>query len=593
MEDLTTILVVDDEEVLRTLLSRLLATPTRRVLCAASGAEALERADELTSIEVALVDKNLPDMSGLQVVRGLKARHQDVAAVIMTAFPTTESAVEAVRLGLFDYMSKPFEALADVELVVDKAIARVHQTREDERRRRELEEQSRQAVASAQAAAASDREHQAAYDQLTGLLNRTSFVVRIADALVLAKASVEGRFAVLVLDLNDFGRVNDSLGHTAGDELLVKWSQRVAGLIRPGDVFARIGGDQFTLLLHQIRDATEAVEVAQRINGLSLERFTVAGRDVSVSLSVGICASDAAYERAEDVLRDAGTALVQAKIAGKGTHAVFVREMHSRAVEILTLDQGLKEALARREFIAHYQPIISVESGRIVAFEALARWRHPKRGLLAPDQFLGRAIQTGALAEISWQIADTACQEERQLLDRYGRNLGITMNVNVAPPLLMRRGFVADIERLLKQYRLEPGAIKIEVTEAVAIDNTAVSAETMQDLRRMGVAVCLDDFGTGYASLSWLHQFPVDEIKIDRTFVARLCSERKSHILVGAAVNLAHSLGLPVVAEGVETEDQLRDLRAMAVEYAQGYLFSPPMSAEHVEARLRRQLTGS
>jgi diguanylate cyclase (GGDEF)-like protein len=590
VEDLATILIVDDEPIVRAVLENLLGRSGRQLLSAADGEEALTCSEAAPSIEVAIVDKNLPGLSGLQVMRAIKARHPDVAGIIMTAYPTTESAAEAVRLGLFDYLSKPFENLAEIEAVVDRAIEKVRSSRGESQKRREVEEQGRIALATARRAMQEEIARTAAHDQLTGLLNRAAFVMSIDKALIAKRADPSRAFAVLVLDINDFGRINDSLGHTAGDQLLRQWAERVAALIRPDDVFARIGADQFTLILHNVHTAEEAVEVADRLRSISGEHLAVADRDVSMSVSVGINLCDSGYDHAEDMLRDAGNALVRAKAAGKGTHAVFAREMHSRAVELLILDQALKEAVARQEFVAHYQPILSVETGRLVAFEALARWQHPTRGLLAPDKFLTRASEVGALADISWQIADRACAQHRKWLDHFGVNIGLTINLNVAPPLLLKPGFVKDVDKLLAKYRLEPKCIKIEITEAVAIDNTAVSATIIQDLRHLGIVVCLDDFGTGFASLSWLHQFPVDELKIDKSFVADMTHNRRSHILVGAAISLAHSLGLPVVAEGVETEAQLKELRGMACEYVQGFLFSMALNVADAEACLAREL---
>ncbi|OGQ78396.1 MAG: hypothetical protein A2289_25045 [Deltaproteobacteria bacterium RIFOXYA12_FULL_58_15] len=688
---MATILIVDDESMICRVLSETLKGEGRTIVTANSAEEGLRKLESIPSLDLAFVDKNLPDRNGLELVRKLKQRYPDAEYIMITAYASIDAAVEAVRLGLFDFITKPFD-IADVEQVANKALEKVETVRNNAKQRKINEEHQQLLLASvddgiwdwdltagtisfsprahaflgitddvigdvpsnwqnlviAEDAATfasqlqmihdgtstlfdcevrmrhanggqrwvwirgsalidsdatarrivgfhrdvTDRRtveahlaHTADHDQLTGLLNRPAFVERIEQALLSTKRDPSTSFAVLAIDLNGFGRINDTLGHNAGDEVLIRWVERISRQVRPHDAFARIGADQFTILLNGIRTPNDAEELAERINRGLLNPFEVRDRQVTISVSVGIALGQD-YENAEDILRDAGTALVQAKVEGKGTHVTFVDAMHNRAVELLTLDQGLRTAVAKHEFIAVYQPIISIETGRIVAFEALARWQHPTRGLLAPAQFLNRAAEVGFLAEISWQITTIACLQQRRWLDALGSNVGLTINLNVAPPLLLRRSFVSELTRLLDDLSLPPDSVKIEVTEIVAIDNTQASAEIIQQLRRLGIAVCLDDFGTGYASLSWLHNFPVDEIKIDRSFVTDMTTDRRSHVLVGAAVNLAHSLGLPVVAEGVETQEQLAELRTMSCEYAQGFLFSRPLAVDKAESIL-------
>ena len=338
-----------------------------------------------------------------------------------------------------------------------------------------------------------------------------------------------------------------------------------------------------------VQSEHEALEMAKRINGVLADPFDVAGQKVGVRVSTGIGLSNSGYEQGEDLLRDAGTALVQAKDTGRGQHTVFAPPMRRKAVDRLALDQSLREAVHDHQFIAYYQPIISIETGRLVGLESLARWKHPTRGILAPAEFLSRATETGLLSEISWHVMIQACEQQRRWIDALGPDAAFSVSVNVSPTLLMRRGFVEDVQRLLSDLRLTPQRVKAEITEVVAIDDTGASAETIQALRRFGLVVCLDDFGTGYASLSWLHRFPVDEIKIDQTFVREMVEDRKSQILVGAAVTLAHSLGLSVVGEGVETAEQLAELRALGCEYAQGFLFDRPMAVDRAGELLRRQ----
>jgi diguanylate cyclase (GGDEF)-like protein len=554
------ILIVDDEPLIRAVCERALEGDQRHLVSASDAAEARAMAAQLNSLDVAVIDKNLPDENGLELVRQLKRGHPDAAYIIITAFPSLDSAIEAVRLGLYDYLGKPFD-LDEMSRLVAAALSDVEQRRRESANARDSEERRQR-------------------DTLTALPNRATFVSLVDDALARGQEDPSYAFAVLILDINDFGQIVDSYGHSAGDELLIHWGQRVKGILGNGDVLARLGSDQFILLASGVRDADSARALVARVDQALSSPFAVADQEISTRVSVGISLSATGFERGEDVVRDAGNALVQAKKNGKGSHAVFAREMHSRAVEMLNLDQELRQAVSNREFVTHYQPIVAIENRRVVGLEALARWRHPERGLLAPKDFLSRATRTGLLADISWQIIKQAFVQQKLWL-QHGVN--IWLSVNVAPTLLMRRGFVRSVHDLLESLDLPPARVKAEVTEVVALDDTAASAEAIQGLRKLGIVVCLDDFGTGYASLAWLHRFPVDEIKIDKSFVGEMLDDQRSSILVGAAVNLAHSLGIPVVAEGVESEAQLAELRSLGCEYAQGYLFGRPMPDDSIQ----------
>ncbi len=565
----TLILVVDDEPLIREVLARALESPDRRVLVAVDIADAQRQRQAAGRLDIALIDKNLANESGLELIRALKERDPDAAYILMTAYASLDSAVESVRLGLFDYVLKPF----DLD-VVEALVARAERAVTDAR------------TAVAERAAAEHRfAQQSSHDPLTGFLNREAFVARLDESLAELHLAPARGFAVLVVDINDFGRINDTFGHTAGDALLVQWSARLRTHADEHTVVARLGGDQFTLLLDGAATVDQAMSAFERLQRTLAEPFSVGEQEVRTNVSAGICLAAADYQRGEELLRDAGTALVQAKLEGRRRVVVFAHEMRHRAVDRLTLDQGLRLAIERHEFVAHYQPIVSLESGRVVAFEALARWRHPERGLVAPAYFLERAAETGILAEISWQVANLALAQQRAWRRQFSGRAPVAMCINVAPPLLMRSSFVRDLEALLLRHDLAAADVKIEVTEVVALDNTPAPAAVVQALRRLGIVVCLDDFGTGYASLSWLHRFPVDELKIDRSFVSGMLVDRRSQVLVGAAVNLAHSLGLPVVAEGIETEAQLAELRAAACEYGQGFLFARPL-AENEAGRL-------
>lgn len=570
------ILIADDDPSIRALLTEALESPGRTLVVTDGGRAALAAAATLSALDVVVVDKNMPDMDGLELVHRLRKGHEHTEYLMLTGYPSLDSAAEAVRLGLCDYLCKPSD-ISTIEAAVVRAEARALHSREAVTRQRAIEER----LASL-----------ATHDSLTGLPNRGWIEQRIEAAVRALPDTVDEGLAVLALDLDGFDRVIDTAGHKAGDEVLIEWARRVGRLLNHNESLARLAGDQFAILAPALSNAAGVALLVARVQTALVEPVQAAGTSFRLTASVGSVLAGPRYQRGQEVLRDACTALMRAKRRGTGASLLFATGMRTDAVDTFALDQELHHALHHGELISYFQPILSLESGLVVALESLARWQHPSRGILAPAAFLERAAATGLLAELSWQVLDRACVQLKAWNERFGASFHVGLSVNISPPLLMRHGFVEEIERLIDRVGLQPEQLKLEITETVALDNTAASAEVIQALRRLGLIVCLDDFGTGYASLSWLHQFPVDELKIDRSFVEHIVDDRRSQILVGAAVNLAHSLGLPVVAEGVENRAQLEELRALSCEYAQGYLFSPPLSAVDTEALLGREAGG-
>ena len=422
--------------------------------------------------------------------------------------------------------------------------------------------------------------HDAFHDALTGLPNRALFLDRLGMALAHLRRRDDHAFAVLFLDLDRFKNVNDSLGHNVGDELLIAVARRLESLLRPGDTVARLGGDEFAILLDGIADGTQATRVAQRINREMAEAFAVHGHEVFVTLSLGIALSAGAdYERPEDVLRDADTAMYRAKAAGKDRHAVFDRDMHDRAVALLQLETDLRRGLEREEFELHYQPIVSLATGEIDAFEALLRWRHPVRGLLHPATFIPVAEDTGLIVPIGWWALRESCRQlaEWQALHPAERQLAVSVNLSCKQ--FMQGDLVRRVKRILRDTGIRLGSLRLEMTESTIMEHGEVAIAKLRELRELGVQLYIDDFGTGYSSLSYLHRLPMDALKIDRSFISELedgAGEQHSEI-VRTIVTLARTLGLGVAAEGLETADQVSRLRGLACEYGQGYFFSAPI----------------
>lgn len=415
--------------------------------------------------------------------------------------------------------------------------------------------------------------HEALHDELTGLPNRTLLLDRLSQALRRRRREDAHRFAVLFLDLDRFKVVNDSLGHLVGDQLLIAVARRLQQCVRPSDTVARLGGDEFALLLEDMDPGRDAEHVADRIHRALGVPVVVGGHEVFTSVSIGICRGDATYRRPEDLLRDADTAMYKAKKLGKARYEIFDEELHGWALARLELETGLRRALDRDEFVVHYQPIVRLDGNQIEGFEALVRWRRPGvESLVMPGEFIAEAEETGLIASLGSQVMRVACTFAAELNARAGRPM--SMSVNVSSRQLRQPDFVEQVEQILSTTGLDPTNLVIELTETALIENADTAVAMLDRIREFGVRVHLDDFGNGYSSLSYLQRFPIDRLKIDKSFVAGLASSREDQAIVKAILSLADSLGKGVIAEGIETSDQLERLRGMDCGYGQGYLFS-------------------
>jgi diguanylate cyclase (GGDEF)-like protein/PAS domain S-box-containing protein len=423
-------------------------------------------------------------------------------------------------------------------------------------------------------------EHQAFHDGLTGLPNRSLFSDRLEHAHTRLQRR-PGRYAVLMLDLDNFKTVNDSLGHGAGDELLVAVAARLTDTMRPGDTTARLGGDEFAILLEDLSDETAATAAANRLREALLAPFSVAGRVLTVTATVGL-ASPAGADVPSDVMRNADVALYVGKAGGKNRHEVFSEHMHATAMERLTLEQDLREGIGRGELLLHYQPKVDARTGRLRGVEALVRWNHPSRGMVRPDAFIPLAEQTGLIADIDQWVLRAACRQARAWST--SATGPIPVAVNVSGKDLVATRLLGQVQEILQQTALDPSLLELEITESAAIPHDADTLHILQRIRDLGVRIAIDDFGTGFSVLSRLQGFPLDTLKIDLSFVRAITQAGDEAPIVDAMIAMGRSLGLVVIAEGVETRVQRDYLTNHGCSQLQGYLFSKPIGADELAA---------
>jgi diguanylate cyclase (GGDEF)-like protein len=432
--------------------------------------------------------------------------------------------------------------------------------------------------------------HQAFHDPLTGLANRALFKDRVEHAFARAVRNARP-VIVLFLDLDNFKKINDSLGHDAGDQLLVEVARRILACVRINDTVARLGGDEFAVLLDGA-SIEDSVRVAERILKDLPISYTIEDREVVVGTSIGIGIADSGTgSNAEDLLRNADAVMSTAKGSGMGRHAVFESDMHTQAVDQLDLEVGLRRALQRAEFTLHYQPIVDLRTGQLAGFEALVRWNHPERGLLAPDAFIPLAEETGLIVALGRWVLREACMRVRQWQVRYSTESPLTINVNVSGRQITEPNFVEVVEAALGESGLAAENLVLEITESVVIERTGPVLGRLQRLRDIGVQIAIDDFGTGYSSLSAIHTLPVDVLKIDRSFVTGIERKGGDREVLRTILNLGKTLGLCTVAEGIETEHQWLQLQSLGCPLGQGFYLGRPVSSPEVVTLLYESMS--
>jgi diguanylate cyclase (GGDEF)-like protein/PAS domain S-box-containing protein len=430
--------------------------------------------------------------------------------------------------------------------------------------------------------------HNAYHDALTGLANRTHFNEQLGRAIARVERHPDQRFAVMYLDFDRFKMVNDSLGHKAGDELLVNLARRLQSMLRPTDVIARLGGDEFAILLEDVQRDRDAVDLAERVQRELTRAFQLGDMEVTVSAAIGITFSSHGYQTAEQIIRDADIAMYKAKSKGKAQFALFDASLHQHVAAQLKLESELRRALGQGQIYLHYQPICSLRDQRLIGFEALVRWRHPERGLLEPATFIPTAEETGLIVPLGNWVLSEACRQLAAWKDLHGSS-NLKMSVNVSSLQLTHPEFVARVREALATAALTPAELTLEVTESVLMDGIENAVSTLNELRHMGVTLSIDDFGTGYSSLNYLATLPIDALKVDRSFIERMGDDGDGNEIVKAIFKLGQALSKQVFAEGIETGDQLSRLQALGCEYGQGYLLSRPVDAEHASGFVARR----
>ncbi|MBP0017051.1 MAG: EAL domain-containing protein [Cyanobacteria bacterium SBLK] len=594
------ILIVDDNPANLKLLFRFLKESGFKVLVASDGESAIAKVEQVLP-DLILLDVMMPGLDGFETCDRIKKNPltQDIPIIFMTALSELDSKVKGLNLGAVDYITKPFyqqEVLSRINLhlqlrQLNQALnSQNQQLLEEIKVRKSVEGKLRQLTQDLEqrveqrtrelASALTDLEaqkerlsYEASHDTLTNLANRTLFVQHLSAALTQSKND----FAVLFLDLDRFKSVNDSLGHLVGDELLKAVARRLRNCIDDGDEIARLGGDEFAILVSGDRD--RATTIAREILTQLQTPFFLGNYRVSTDASIGIVGGDEGYRNAIDVLRDADVAMYRAKKDGRGRFAVLTPEMQVLSLARLKLERDLPRALERQEFCLHYQPILNLQTKGLLGFEALIRWQHPERGLLFPGKFIVLTEETGFIQPLGDWILKTASEQLRQWQDRYDRAL--MMNANVSPIQLLQWKTDSTLESLLDSLPVELSRLKLEITESCFVEETSTAKiQILEQLHDRGIRLCIDDFGTGYSSLSRLHSFPIDTLKIDRSFVNNLYRERGGSAIVQTTIALAHHLGMDAVAEGIETQQQYSRLKELGCEFGQGYFFSRPLDLQ-------------
>ncbi|MDH4163706.1 MAG: EAL domain-containing protein [Nitrospirota bacterium] len=426
--------------------------------------------------------------------------------------------------------------------------------------------------------------YDAFHDALTGLPNRALFMDRLEHVIASARRHPDYLYAVLFVDLDRFKVINDSMGHGVGDMLLIEVGLRIKAGIRPGDTVARLGGDEFAVLLEDIKSVGDAEDVTRRIEEELAHPYRIQDHEIISTQSIGVALKSDRYEWPEQILRDADIAMYQAKSDGRARHEFFDTNMHASIIDRLQLEADLRVAVEHQQgFVLHYQPIMNLKTRQLKGFESLVRWKHPTRGLLYPLEFIPLAEETGLILPLTKWILLESCKQLRLWQKKYDSDTTLAISVNVSSKTLVQPGFVDTVASVLNNESLPQGSLALEITESVLMEHTTVAMDAMTRLQSMGVHIHIDDFGTGYSSLSYLHSFPVNALKIDRSFIAKLSSRGDNQEIVRTIITLAQNLRLEVIAEGVEQSDQLSTICDLDCHYGQGFLFSKPLSPSEME----------
>ena len=569
----TKILIIDDDDQIRGLLLKLLGNSYD--CCEAESAEQALTALAADHFDLVISDIQMGGMSGLELVPHVHSIAPDCVVLMISGKSNIETAIEALHAGAFDYIMKPFES-RQVQAAVERALKQSLLLKEKRRYKDQLEILLQRRTA--------EVNRLAYYDTLTDLPNRILFEDRVDQAVAVARRSGEA-FGILFIAPDRLKKVNDTLGHVSGDGLLNRVAERLQECVSQGDTVARFGDDEFAFLIRQIGETKDVVEIIRSIQEVLKPSFDLDGQEVFASASVGVSLFPLDGNDCQSLLKNAGAALYRAKKAGGNNYQFYMPEMHELASKRLTLETSLRHAIDNEEFVLHYQPRVAVDSMQITGVEALIRWQHPKLGLLAPAEFIPLAEDTGLIIPIGEWVVRVACRQNRRWLDEgFGP---MRMAVNIAAQQLRQPNIATTMMQILSDTGLAPRYFELELTETSIMNNAEFAIDVLGELKKMGVKISIDDFGTGFSSLSYLKRLPIDALKIDQSFVRDLTVDPDDASLVMAIITLAHNLKLEVVAEGVETEEQLNFLRLLRCDEIQGFLFSKGLPADELSVFMR------
>jgi len=587
-------LIVDDTPTNRLILTKLLLK---------AGHEVYEAEDGLTAIALAqtyqpaiiLLDIMMPGLNGYAVCKQLRSQPETAAIpiVFLSALDEPFDKVQAFQYGAADYITKPFqpeEVLARVCHQIDLQLAKQEQKRLYAELQNQVQERNQLLkLANNQLIEGTLTDH------LTRLPNRLAFVKRLSKIMAHRKTHPDALFALVFLDCDRFKRINDSLGHQVGDQLLKGIARRLCKVQCDRasiDTVARFGGDEFALLVTNISSHSDVVRLVKEVvKSLSIP-FNLVSREIYIDASIGLVWGDTTYTKAEHLLRDADVAMYQAKDSSLSPYCWFEADMHSKEMHLLQLETDLRLALERKEFELYYQPIVNLYKLEIVGFEALVRWQHPTKGLIPPGDFVGFAEDTGFIVQLGEQVLKMACEHVSQWEQAGLIAPQITVSVNMAAQQLLQPDILERIQTIIKDAGIAPHRLRLELTERSIINNRAFVDEVLRALQQRNIQLSIDDFGTGYSALSYLHTLPVSCLKVDRSFVQPITAQPSSLGVVPLIINIARTMGMQVIAEGIENRVQLKQLQQLGCEYGQGYLFQKAVPADNAIELLNRAVTG-
>ncbi|MBW4535914.1 MAG: EAL domain-containing protein [Pleurocapsa minor HA4230-MV1] len=591
------ILVVDDLADNLQILANTLSKQGYQVRCAKNGSTALRGASTILP-DLILLDIKMPDIDGYEVCQQLKANKEtcDIPVIFLSALDDVLDKVKAFEVGGVDYISKPFqvkEVLVRVKNQIALQLAKAEITKLNQDLERRVHQRTIGLETAMQKLEQAQQQliHDALHDSLTGLPNRTLLIERIQYTIAHAKRNPDYKYGVLFIDLDRFKVINDSLGHSIGDELLIAVSNLLQECVRENDLVARLGGDEFVILLDGIKSIQDATSIGERIQQKMRSPFDLQGQNIFTSASIGIVFGSTEYHNPADLMRDADIAMYRAKDKGKARYTIFDKTMYDETLKLVELENSLRFALKRNELTMHYQPIISLDNNHLVGFEALIRWQHPERGAISPVEFIPIAEDTGLILDIGEWLLKEACQQLqiwRQQFASVPQINSLKMSINLASQQLQEPEFIQKLDQILLETGLEGSSLRLEITESVLIEPEGTIQNTLKQIKNRNIKLSIDDFGTGYSSLSYLRRFPIDNLKIDRSFINQMNLDSENFEIVRLIITLAKTLGMKTISEGVETALQLDRLKGLGCEFAQGYLFSIPLAPKEIELMLAK-----